>query len=67
MLKYLSSTKADLQKRFKVTSIPSLIILDAKDGTLIRNDGRYMIAKDPDGIGFPWYQKSVQEILYQVS
>ncbi|CAD5121304.1 DgyrCDS9832 [Dimorphilus gyrociliatus] len=54
-----------MQKRFKVTSIPSLIILDAKDGSLVRNDGRYMVLKDPEGTNFPWFQKSVQEILVQ--
>lgn len=46
--------KAELSKRFNVTGIPSLVLLDAATCELITNKGRQVISSDPQGYGFPW-------------
>merc|ERR1711981_481393 len=56
---------ASLNKKFKVSGIPSLIILDA-EGQVITKDGRAAVSADPTGEEFPWRPKSFQEILADV-
>jgi len=45
--------KNTLSKKFKVSGIPSLVILNP-DGTTITTDGRSCISEDPEGKEFPW-------------
>merc|ERR1712110_778248 len=45
--------KDKLSKKYKVQGIPSFVIL-GPDGTLITNDGRDAVSKDPTGEKFPW-------------
>merc|ERR1739848_601490 len=47
---------------FKVSGIPSLIILGA-DGKVITKDGREALSEDPTGKEFPWKPKTLQEVL----
>lgn len=48
-----STTTNRLGKKFKVKSIPSLVLLDDL-GNVITRDGRNKIPQDKAGIGFPW-------------
>lgn len=54
--------KTKLSRKFKVSTIPTLIILD-KDGRMVSNKGRQSVMQDQEGKDFPWIPKSVWEIL----
>jgi nucleoredoxin len=54
--------KAELSKKYKVSGIPSVVILDG-EGKVITKDGRAAISNDPTGEEFPWKPKSLKEIL----
>jgi len=54
--------KAALSKKFKVSGIPALIVLDT-DGSVITTEGRAAVSKDPTGENFPWRPKSLSELL----
>jgi thiol-disulfide isomerase/thioredoxin len=49
-----------LSEQFKVSSIPSLILLDGMTGEVISEDGRTVIIHDPAGKGFPWRNGTVE-------
>ncbi len=53
--------KAVLSKKYQVSGIPTLIVLDGKTGKLITKDGRSIITDDPEGSDFPWSPKSLAE------
>ena len=55
--------KAALSKKFKVSGIPSLIILDGETGEVITKDGREAVMEDPEGERFPWKPPSLWEAL----
>ena len=38
-------------------------MLNGEDGSVIRTDGRTIVAEDKDGGGFPWFPKPVEGIL----
>ena len=44
---------AGLFKKFDLTTIPALVLLDGK-GDLICRDARTRLKADPTGINFPW-------------
>ena len=46
--------KAKLSKKYKVSGIPSLVILDGATGETITLDGRTAVSEDPTGKEFPW-------------
>ena len=46
--------KAALSKKYNVTGIPSLLILDGETGELITVDGRKAVMEDVKGDDFPW-------------
>eukprot|EP00746_Dinoflagellata_sp_MGD_P091801 gnl/MRDRNA2_/MRDRNA2_36364_c0_seq1.p1 gnl/MRDRNA2_/MRDRNA2_36364_c0~~gnl/MRDRNA2_/MRDRNA2_36364_c0_seq1.p1 ORF type:complete len:423 (+),score=121.86 gnl/MRDRNA2_/MRDRNA2_36364_c0_seq1:80-1348(+) len=54
--------KEELSKKFKVSGIPSLVILDS-EGKVITKDGRQAVSEDPIGEEFPWKPKTLQEVL----
>jgi len=54
--------KAKLSKKFKVSGIPSFIILGS-DGATITTDGRSKITSDPTGEEFPWSPKPFAEVI----
>jgi len=56
------SAKDALSKKFKVSGIPSLVILD-EDGSTITTDGRAAVSEDPTGEEFPWRPKPLKELL----
>ena len=43
-----------LSRKYGITEIPTLVMLDAKNGQLLTVDGKILIAEDPDGTRFPW-------------
>jgi len=55
--------KAKLSKKYKVSGIPSLVILDGETGELITKDGRSSIMQDPSGESFPWKPPTLWEAL----
>lgn len=55
--------KAALSKKFKVSGIPSLIILDGETGELITKDGRDAVMEDLKGENFPWKPPTVWEAM----
>jgi len=55
--------KAALSKKFKVSGIPTLVILDGKDGSTITTDGRSAVMEDPEGASFPWKPPTLWEAL----
>lgn len=52
----------ELSERFGIEGIPSLILIDAKTGKTISDEGRAAVAADPDGKEFPWNPKPVAEL-----
>merc|ERR1711871_180814 len=54
--------KDALSKTFKVSGIPSLVIIDS-DGSVITTDGRSAVGQDPEGKKFPWKPKPLKDIL----
>lgn len=54
--------KAELSKKYKVSGIPSFVILDP-DGNTVTTDGRSAISSDPKGLKFPWTPPTVREAL----
>ena len=55
--------KAALGKKYEVSGIPSLIILDGETGEVITKDGREAVMEDPEGERFPWKPPSLWEAL----
>jgi len=55
--------KAALSKKYKVSGIPSLIILDGETGELITKDGRSVLMEDVKGDNFPWRPPTVWEAM----
>merc|ERR1711939_414663 len=51
-----------LSKKFKVSGIPSLVILDG-DGKTITKDGRAAVSGDPTGQDMPWKPKTFKELM----
>jgi len=58
--------KKKLSKKYKVSGIPSLIILDPQ-GNTITEDGRSCIMEDPSGAKFPWVPPTLDQIVDGVS
>lgn len=54
--------KNELSKKFKVSGIPSFVILDP-EGNTVTTDGRSAISSDPTGAKFPWVPPTVREAL----
>jgi len=52
-----------LSKKFKVSGIPSVVILDGATGELVTTDGRAAISGDPTGEEMPWRPKTLDDIL----
>ena len=55
--------KAKLSKRFKVSDIPSLVLLDGATGAVLAKDGRSVIMADQEGANFHWVPKSLDELI----
>ena len=47
-------TKEELGKKFNVTGIPTLVLIDADSGDIISNNARGHVESDTQGEKFPW-------------
>ena len=57
------SLKEAISKRFRLTGIPTLVIVDAQTGQLCTTDGRKQVLMDSAGERFPWVPKAFLEVL----
>lgn len=55
--------KATLAKKFKISGIPTLILVDGASGAVLRTDGRAVVTDDPKGAEFPWKPQTLDELL----
>ncbi|XP_065183774.1 nucleoredoxin-like [Sycon ciliatum] len=55
--------KAELTRKFRITGIPSLVLVDGQTGKVISTSGRNIVAADPEAKKFPWKPQTVEEIL----
>lgn len=55
--------KAKLSKKYKVSGIPSFVVLDGETGATITTDGRECVGEDPTGKDFPWKPPSFWDAL----
>ena len=49
-----------------MSGIPTLVLLDGKEGKEITKEGRGMMLDDPEGKNFPWKPLDIGEILQDV-
>ncbi|GMH70966.1 hypothetical protein TrRE_jg4472 [Triparma retinervis] len=54
--------KNALSKKFKVSGIPSLMVVGS-DGETINKDGRTCVMEDPAGANFPWKPPSFEDVF----
>jgi nucleoredoxin len=54
--------KDKLSKKFKVSGIPTLVVLDG-EGKTISTDGRSSVDEDPEGKEFPWHPPTFAEAM----
>lgn len=63
-LPYSARDKKDaLSRKYKVSGIPALVIINPEDGSTITTDGRSEVMKDPKGEKFPWIPPTFAEAL----
>jgi len=55
--------KAKLSKKYKVSGIPTFVVLDGVTGELITTNGRESVQEDPKGDELPWRPPSVWDCL----
>lgn len=55
--------KANLAKKFKVSGIPMMVLLDGKTGKVITTEGRAAMEKDPQAEKFPWLPPTVASAI----
>jgi nucleoredoxin len=55
--------KSKLSKKFKVSGIPMLVLLDGKTGKVISKDGRAALMKDPKAELFPWTPPTIKSAI----
>lgn len=55
--------KANLVRKYKISGVPSLILINAHTSSLISKDGRYYVLNDRDGDGFPWTPETLEVCL----
>ena len=52
-----------MSRKYKVSGIPTLVLLEADTGKTITTDGRSIVAEDPNGDNFPWKPKPLTELI----
>ncbi|RXN03888.1 nucleoredoxin [Labeo rohita] len=52
-----------LWNKYKVTSIPSLVFIDATTGKVVCRNGLLVVRDDPKGLEFPWGPKPFAEVV----
>jgi hypothetical protein len=59
----IPQTLENTAELFKLTGIPYLVLLNAKDGSVITLEGREKILSDKYGVEFPWRSRSVFNLI----
>uniref|UniRef100_A0A3B5MVW1 Nucleoredoxin n=1 Tax=Xiphophorus couchianus TaxID=32473 RepID=A0A3B5MVW1_9TELE len=57
------SLQMKLWNKYKVTSIPSLVFVDAATGKVVCRNGLLVVRDDPKGLEFPWGPKPFAEVV----
>ncbi|CAL8334979.1 unnamed protein product [Boreogadus saida] len=52
-----------LWNKYKVTSVPSLVFVDAATGKVVCRNGLLVVRDDPKGLEFPWGAKPFAEVV----
>lgn len=55
--------KQKLSSKFKVSGIPTFLLLDGETGAVTNKSGREVVMGDPEGANYPWLPKTFQEIV----
>ncbi|XP_059932181.1 LOW QUALITY PROTEIN: nucleoredoxin [Gadus macrocephalus] len=55
--------KMRLWNKYKVTSVPSLVFVDAATGKVVCRNGLLVVRDDPKGLEFPWGAKPFAEVV----
>ncbi|XP_010790827.1 nucleoredoxin [Notothenia coriiceps] len=63
LLTPLSQLRMKLWNKYKVTSIPSLVFVDASTGKVVCRNGLLVVRDDPKGLEFPWGPKPFAEVV----
>ncbi|XP_052132155.1 nucleoredoxin-like [Frankliniella occidentalis] len=61
------ASRQELASLLAVQGIPTLVLLDATDCTVITDDARARVNDDPDGKDFPWRPESVSLFTERLS
>nr|XP_027238028.1 nucleoredoxin-like [Penaeus vannamei] len=52
---------------YRVSAIPSLVLLDSRSGRVITKAGREMVSSDPEALTFPWRPRALGDLLAATS
>ena len=55
-----------LSQHFGVRGIPTLLVLDARTGELVTDDGRSGVMADKEGARFPWRPRKLGDVLAEI-
>ncbi|MFT7818356.1 nucleoredoxin-like [Arapaima gigas] len=55
--------KMKLWNKYRVTSVPSLVFIDASTGKVVCRNGLLVVQDDPKGLEFPWGSKPFAEVV----
>lgn len=55
--------QVQLTKKYKVATIPALVILERATGKVVCSNARRELMEDPEGTNFPWSVTSVKELI----
>uniref|UniRef100_UPI00358FAD39 nucleoredoxin isoform X2 n=1 Tax=Myxine glutinosa TaxID=7769 RepID=UPI00358FAD39 len=55
--------RGSLCRKFKVTTIPTLILLDSCNAHVLTKNGVAMVTEDPHGLEFPWAPKTFAQTI----
>ncbi|ROT84310.1 putative nucleoredoxin-like isoform X1 [Penaeus vannamei] len=56
-----------LVRQYRVSAIPSLVLLDSRSGRVITKAGREMVSSDPEALTFPWRPRALGDLLAATS
>ncbi|KAF2366033.1 Thioredoxin-like fold [Trinorchestia longiramus] len=60
---YHHRVRRGLCRKFRVSSLASLVLLDARSSRVLSRPSLETLAADPEGLKFPWRPRSVSDIL----
>ncbi|XP_047741160.1 nucleoredoxin [Hyalella azteca] len=63
---YHHTVRRGLARRYRVSSLASLVLLDARTCHVVSRPSLETLADDPQGLKFPWRPRAVRELLASV-